>query len=269
MGRAMPLDDHPDVILLRRAATAVQRALRDVDPATYGEHLGMGADGTGTERVDDIAEKAILEVLKDSGVDMNLLSEEAGHVDRGGARVLVADPVDGSTNAIRGIPFYCTSLAVADGDTLSTVEAGLVLNLATGDEYVAAKGVGAKLNGAPIHVPAFDAKDVVVATSFGRFGGKGAMDLAATGSFNVRSMGASALEMSLVAHGAVEMYHFPREVLRVTDIAAAALIVREAGGIVVGSDGADLDMRLDLQNRAALTAATCREALALLGGRPA
>ncbi len=262
----MALADHADIQLLRRAAHAVRDALAKADPSRFGEHHGMGADGTGTEFVDVVAERAIIATLDAAGSDLNILSEEAGRIDRGGSRTLVIDPVDGSTNAIRGIPFYCTSLAIASGEFLSTVDAGFVLNLPTGDEYAAVRGEGATLNGRPIHVPAFEGKDVALATSFGRYASARSLEISGRGGFNIRSLGAAALEICLVAHGAVDVYYFPRDILRVTDIAAAALVLREAGGIVVDNMLVDLDMPVSLGSRVALTAATSRDALVLIEG---
>ena len=69
----------------------------------------MGADGSPTEQLDRIAELEILKVLEDEKVDWNVLSEEVGFVRRGGARTLVVDPIDGSHNALRGLPFFTIS----------------------------------------------------------------------------------------------------------------------------------------------------------------
>lgn len=254
---AKPMQTDPRQRLLRDMADAVARVVRETPAQRYGVDLGMGADGTSTKLLDDVAEKEILAILKDRKVKLNFLSEEAGYIDMKGDGVLVVDPIDGTTNAIRGIPFYCVSLAIGTRN-LSDVEVGLVQNLATGDRYEAVRGKGATMNDKPIRVRA-DSKDMVVAT-----GGMTKAELPANKS-TFRSFGASALEMSLVASGALDGYHYAKPVLRIIDIAASTLLVREAGGVVLDRSGKDLDLPLSLVPRFGLTAASNRDLATLLG----
>src|SRR3972149_973204 len=97
--------------LLLQLADAVQSAVRDMaeDPA---EVLGSGADGAPSTRIDRVAEEAVLRLLDYEGTKINVLSEEAGFVDRKGDAVLVLDPIDGTHNALRGVPAYSVSLAI-------------------------------------------------------------------------------------------------------------------------------------------------------------
>src|ERR1051325_1302523 len=243
--RAMGADAR--LVLLREMADAVARVVKETPPERFGVELGMGADGTATKLVNDLAEREILTLLKARKAKLNLLSEEAGYQDHKGDAVLVVDPIDGTTNAVRGIPFYCVSLAVGR-ESLSDVDVGLVQNLATGDRFEAARGQGATLNGKPIRVKA-EGKDVVVATS-----GITKAELPAAKSV-FRSFGASALEMCLVGSGALDAYHYNKPMLRVIDVAASTLIVREAGGVVLDRSGKDLDLPLSLAPRFGLTAA--------------
>ena len=67
-------------------------------------------------------------------------------------RILIMDAIDGSTNAVRGVPFFCCSLAYATENKLSSVSAGIVQDLSNGDAYWASSGKGAFLNGTPMHV---------------------------------------------------------------------------------------------------------------------
>lgn len=237
-----------ELALLRDMADAVGRRVKAATPERFGDELGIGADGTPTKMVDDIAEQEILRVLRDRKPGLNLLSEEAGYLDMKGERVLVADPIDGTTNAARGIPFYCVSLAIGR-KTLADVDVGLVVNLSTGDRFEAVKGKGATLNGRRLHVRKTD-DDLVVSTGGARSGLKGI----------VRSFGASALEMCLVGSGALDVYHFAKPILRVIDVAAAALIVREAGGVVLDRAGEELELPLSLVPRFGLTAASSADA---------
>ena len=100
--------DAPVQDLLTSLADAAAHAVAtfDGDPAAV---VGRGAYGTPTQAIDRVAEAAILRRLESEGADLNVLSEEAGFVDRGGSRTLIVDPVDGTYNALRGIPFYATS----------------------------------------------------------------------------------------------------------------------------------------------------------------
>jgi fructose-1,6-bisphosphatase/inositol monophosphatase family enzyme len=221
----------------------------------------VGADGTATKLVDDLAEREILRILRARKADkLNLLSEEAGFVDLKGDRLVVADPIDGTTNAARGIPFYCVSLAVGR-KSLGDVDVGLVQNLCTGERYEAVAGQGATLNGRPIKVrPA--SKDQVFALGIGR----GSEPFIPAAGGVLRSFGATALEMCLVGAGGLDAYHYSRPILRIIDVAASTLIVREAGGVVLDRAGQDLDMALSLVPRFGLTAAPTREAALAMGG---
>ena len=252
----MPSLEHADLPLMRRMADAVARIVRESPPERFGDVLRMGADGTPTKHVDDLAEQAILKILEETkGID--LLSEEVGFVDRGGDRVLVVDPIDGTTNASRGIPFYCVSLAVGR-KTLADVEAGIVVNLCTGDRFEAVRGKGATLNDRPIRTRKPTAS-AVFATS-------GMLPEDAPAARGVlRSFGASALEMCLVGQGALDGYHYPKPILRIIDIAASTLIVREAGGVVLARDGSELELPLSLEPRFGLTAAADRETARQMG----
>ena len=252
----MPNAMEHDLALLRRLADAVANAVRASSAESWGDELRIGADGTPTKRIDEIAEQAILREL-DGVPGLDFLSEEAGFLQRGGERVLVVDPVDGTTNAVRGIPFYCVSLAIGR-KRLSDVESGLVMNLCTGDVFEATKGGGARLNGRPIRTKV-SAKSRVFATS------SLWPDEVPQPRGILRSFGASALEMCLVAQGAIDGYHYSKPILRVIDVAASTLIIREAGGVVLDKEGADLDLPLSLTPRFGLSAAANRDVARELG----
>lgn len=257
------MDSAEEVALLHRLALAVQAAVKEGPFERFGAVARMGADGTDTKFVDDLAERAMLRVLAENGNPWNVLSEEAGFLDFGRDRLLVADPVDGTRNTCRGIPFSCVALALGT-KTLDDVDVGLVLNLATGDTFTAIKGQGARLNGRPIRCPPLDTDDTVVATTLGKEARPEALHLV-TKRYNVRSLGAAALEMALVASGGLDFYYYGPNKLRIMDIAASTLIVREAGGFVHAIDGSgDLRMDLSLVPRTSLVAAGSREAMDIL-----
>ena len=231
--------------LLGDLALAVQHAVDTLrgDPA---EILGRGADGAPSSRLDRVAEAAVLERLKERGESVNVLSEEAGFVDRGGDALLVLDPVDGTHNALRGVPAFSVSLAVGRA-RLGDVQEGLVRDLVSGATYHAERGRGATLGGKPIHVRPFDPRDVLFSVYLGSNAAEDAVRVAARAR-RVRHLGAASLDLCLVARGAADMYFMhskeARLKLRACDIAAGTLIVREAGGQVLDLAGRELDIPL-------------------------
>ncbi|HIG99244.1 MAG TPA: hypothetical protein HA258_01570 [Thermoplasmata archaeon] len=222
-----------------------------------GKTIGIGADGSPTSYIDQVAEDIAISILEKSDVRVNLLSEEKGFVDFGGKYVFVLDPVDGTRNAYRGIPFYSVSLAIGTSK-ISDVDYGIVKNIPTGDVFTAEKHHGAFLNNTRVRVCEVPSTDMLSSISLGKNYTPRAGVLSKKG--NVRSYGAASLEMCLVAISALDYYFVGRNILRVVDIAAATLIVREAGGIVKTIAGDDLDMEFDVTGRTSVVA-TCSEAL--------
>jgi fructose-1,6-bisphosphatase/inositol monophosphatase family enzyme len=217
-----------------------------------GANIGIGADGTPTKYIDKIAEDIALDIIKKSDVKVNLLSEEAGFVDNGGGYIFALDPVDGTRNACRGVPLYSVSLGVGKS-ILSDVEYGIVKNIPTGDVFLAEKGHGAFLNKKRVCVPDFPDKDILSSIALGKNFDRLTLSLAQKD--YVRSLGCVSLEMCMVTIGALDFCVFGREYIRVTDIAASTLIVREAGGIVTNAQGKLLDMSLSLDERVSVIAA--------------
>ncbi|VVB60072.1 Fructose-1,6-bisphosphatase/inositol-1-monophosphatase [uncultured archaeon] len=222
-----------------------------------GKTVGIGADGTPTSYIDKVAEDIALKILEKSEVKVNLLSEEAGFIDFGGTYVVVFDPVDGTRNAYRGIPFYSVSLAI--GTTkISDIEYGIVKNIPTGDVFTAEKHHGSFLNNTPIRVCDVPSSEMLSSISLGKNHTSRANSLSKKG--NVRSFGSASLEMCMVAISALDYYFVGKDILRVVDIAASTLIVREAGGFVKTISRNDLDMRFNLEERTSVLAA-CSEKL--------
>jgi len=231
--------------------------------------IGVGAAGDKTFPVDSLAEEIIVSGLKDLREPLTVISEEMGvmELNGGGLRVLI-DPVDGSKNAVAGIPFYCTSIAVAAGNTLGAVRLSYVINLSNGDEFWAEADSGAWLNGRQIHTQADDVFSLVSYEA--QVPGK---DIPAilpllSGSRKTRCLGATALDLAYLASGASSVFVTP-SLSRSFDFAGGWLLVKEAGGIITDTSGAQIEnTALDLVKSTSLLAAGNRilhnKALALL-----
>jgi len=232
--------------LLMRLADRVQDAVADFK-GDYHVKVGTGAYGLPTSAIDRAAETAVLAELEKRKEKLNVLSEEAGFIDRGGDLTLVLDPVDGTHNAERGVPFYSTSMAIGKGSMTGATH-GLVRDLVSGRNYYASKGEGAFLDGKRIHVRKLDEHDTLFTVYIGMNAHENAYRVASKGR-RARSLGAASLDMCMVASGAADLYYMnsnaKRAELRVVDIAASALILREAGGEVVDLDRKRLDMPFD------------------------
>ncbi len=215
---------------------------------SLAEKVSRGAYGHMSSRMDVEVERAILEFVEDNDFPYDVFTEEAGRISRGYDRVLVVDPVDGSYNAEHGIPFFSVSLAITRRK-LSDVEIGFVKNIPTGDEYWAVRGEGAYRNGERLKASAERTNLFVV------YLGTNASDRAyeiARRARRVRDLGCASLEMITVAEGIADVfyYSFRRSgALRIVDIAASYLIVREAGGIVLDENFKPLDMDLSFEDR--------------------
>lgn len=229
----VPRTPEDELETLFRISYAVRHAVRQLGTSPKrGDIVAMGAAGSPTEELDRIAEAQVFSCLEEEGLDWNVLSEEAGFVPRGGSRLLVVDPVDGSHNSLRGFPMSTVSLALGHS-VLGDIDAGVVHNLDNGVTHWAAKGQGAFRDGHPIRTRKWEPRSELFCVNLGRHSTARAARLAERGR-RVRSLGCASLELSMVAQGSADAYFFENDNegrnLRVTDIAAAYLIVREAGG---------------------------------------
>ncbi|MFQ5920299.1 MAG: inositol monophosphatase family protein, partial [Thermoplasmata archaeon] len=191
-----------------------------------------------------------------SGKELNYVSEESVLMERGAEWTIIVDPVDGTHNAVGDLPDYSVSLAICKEDLLGA-QWGLVRNLTNGWTYQGEKGKGASLNGRPIRVSPYDPKRSLFSLYLGDRAGPKAFELARQ-CRRVRNLGAASLDMCLVASGSADLYYMETTArhleLRVTDVAASSLIVREAGGEVYDLRGDPLNMPLDPRERSNLFA---------------
>ena len=189
--------------------------------------VGDGEGGDETTAVDAAAEKAILERLRQIE-GTTIVSEEIGVVGDGATRI-VLDPIDGSLNAKRGIPFFSVSIAVADGDTMDDVFFGYVYDFGSGEEWVAEKNLGVRLNGAVL--ASQPPKQEIEILSFEATLTSSVAEKAAAMvgvAHRLRVMGSLALSLCHLAAGRVDAV-CSLKAARAVDIAAAQLLVREQG----------------------------------------
>ncbi|MHB8263514.1 MAG: inositol monophosphatase family protein [Acidimicrobiales bacterium] len=232
--------------VFRETVENIRSALKKVeDRSATGQRPGQYG-------IDLVADAAALEVLHRENLDT--LSEESGMTaanNSAGAGstsgiVVVIDPVDGSANFARGIPWYATSLCAVDSEG---PRVSLVTNLANGESYHAVRGHGAwkgdrrlKTSGCT----AFSGAIVGLSGFPGRY----------LGWSQYRALGAAALDICLVADGVLDCYgSVGRTHLGVWDYIAAMLICEEAGGCLCDASGQDLVTMDHSARRATLAAA--------------
>jgi len=223
--------------------------------------LGQGAGGDQIKLVDLVAEKAIVEVLLQRNLSFTLVSEESGIKEFGNQPqnlYVTVDPIDGTTNLVRGLPFYCTSIAISSKPLLSQVFAGLVSDLFHGTTYLATKDKGAYCNGEKISTSSATSLDnAVIGLDLNTYKVKEIaprLSELIQQTKHIRHFGANALELCFVAEGLTDGFVDIRGKLRTTDVAAGFLILREAGGLVTEPDGQMLDARLDPTQRVVFVA---------------
>lgn len=237
--------------LLLKIADNVEIAVkRHINDPGIGQVTKIGADGSPTKMIDEIAEDMAVETINNSSLNYNILSEECGFIDNHAEKTIIIDPVDGTFNAVNGIPFYSISLAVGKKN-LSDIEYGLVRNLVTGDTFTAEKSVGAYFNNKEIHV-----KPLSKTSTFSVYLGNMTTDLnyqIAKIPRRVRALGSAALEICMVANGSLDLSYYVNKQkdrrLRIIDIAASVLILREAGGEVYNEKFEKLEMGINLKER--------------------
>jgi myo-inositol-1(or 4)-monophosphatase len=222
------------------------------------EYEGIGEGGDRTLVIDRLCEDKIfdqLDLLHAAGHEFTAISEERGTVKFGDSPLqLVIDPIDGSLNARRTIPFHSVSIAVADGGSMADVRIGYVYDFGAGEEYVAVAGEGATIDGHPLKVIEDDGLEVVGVEST-----KPERLLAVTQAlqgrtYRVRTPGSIAISLCWVAANRFDAMISTRN-CRSVDAAAGQLIVSEAGGAVGFADGGLKDAPLDLSARYDIAAA--------------
>ena len=217
----------------QRAAAVIEDAARDLKrlPASSKEHRQI------VSTADAEAENAIVSTLTAAFPDHAILSGERGARQAGAAEAgyrWIVDPIDGTGNFVHGYPYYAVSIALTHGPELTHA---VVLDPVRNELFSAIKGRGARLNGVPMRVSACTALEhALIGTVFPtRTSPKlpaympvfNAMMGRCAG---LRRAGACALDLAYVAAGRLDGMWVMS--LKSWDVAAGALLVREAGGRV-------------------------------------
>lgn len=246
-----------------------------------GEQIKIGADGTPSSLIDIIAEEKIIQILRNSPYYSYLISEEVGELRLGRGEkesitlthelrrtdipedkkprfIFLIDPVDGTNNAVKGIPAYGISVAVAnvpDGRlaTLDDVELGFVSNFSNGNFFEAVKGKGAWLNNEKVNP-----SDIITISNMTLGGFTKSSTITASklvdNARRMRVLGSVVLELSYVASGKYDAFLDLRG-SRIIDIAASKLILEEVGGIITNKYGEKLDNKLSIYEKTIVVAA--------------
>ena len=260
----------------------VSRAIRPyVGKPESGEKVKMGADGTPTSLIDIIAEDTLVNILKNAPVLSYIISEEVGELKLGkGTKrsinlteelrrddiddeekpkfIFLVDPIDGTSNAIKEIPAYGISIAVADVPegriaTLDDVQLGFISNFGNGNFFEAEKGKGCWLNNERVHPSKVVKFSKMTLGGFTKSGTSSASKLV-DNARRMRVLGSVVLELSYVASGRYDAFLDLRG-SRIIDIAASKLIVEEAGAIITSKHGEKLTNKLSIHEKAIVVAA--------------
>ena len=243
----------PWLELCRAAVVDVKTVLVSMPSREERERVvGRGKGGDDTAALDEAAETAALAHFRRE--DVRIVSEEVGYVGEGRFTVVV-DPIDGSQNAERGIPYFCLCVAVAEGETVDDVFFGYVYDFGANEEWYAVKGGGAFLDDEPISGGPKDYVEMLSleATRASLVGES--LKVLAPLTDRVRVMGAQALTYCHLAAGRTDAVVCLKP-SRSVDFAAAQLIVRECGYAIELFDAPPIGASpLDLVARSRVVAA--------------
>lgn len=257
------LAQNPWIKILKLCKKNVQKAILPhiKVPNVHQQDLGKGAGGDSIKIVDLVAEKAIIETLQNHNIEFTLVSEESGikkFGDNSQQLYVTIDPIDGTTNCVHNIPFYCSSIAISEKPTLSSVSIAMVIDLIHNITYFAQKDYGSYCNNKKISTSTCSFLDKAIIgldinkTNTQNFFSRIFPFLSETK--HIRHFGANALEICYVAEGKTEAFIDIRGKLRTTDLAASYLILRESGGVITDLDNNPLVAKLDPKTKVSFLA---------------
>lgn len=229
---------HPLLTIAKRAAFAAGEVITPAFEQLNRIEIREKAPNDYVSNVDIASEEMLINVIRESYPEHAILGEESGETGNTDSEYRwLLDPIDGTTNFIKGIPHFAISIGILKNNKL---EAGLVYNPMTDELFCAARGQGATLNDKKIRASAVLPENAVIATGFPK---KPELHTRAmTGLKNVlmtfpdiRRAGAASLDLCYVASGRVDGYY--EFGLSQWDVAAGALIAQESGAIVSDVSG--------------------------------
>jgi myo-inositol-1(or 4)-monophosphatase len=195
--------------------------------------------------VDFESESCIINRIRQTFPDHNIISEEAGQIGEDeNAYTWFIDPLDGTRNYALGIPLFCVSIALTKN---GTAECGVIYDPLHDELFYAARGQGATLNDVPIHVSAeADIEDAIISVSWIRRRANQSqfveyVDRIARETSYFRRLGSAALISAYVASGRADVYM--QGAINAWDIAAGTVLIEEAGGTVTDFEGKPIDLR--------------------------
>ncbi len=243
--------------ILKEACDEVYQNTRNLIGTVEGnKKFGRGAGGDISRKIDLDAEKSVIETLHRHNFNPTIIGEECGII-QGKDGFLIMDAMDGTMNASRGIPFYCCSLAYSIDFKLSSVVDAAVVDLSVGDLYYASKEKGAYWNGDRIYagrsktrnnnsISEQNFQDILIGMNISGISADIIHRLSRliSKSLHTRHFGANALELCYFSRGLMDAYIDFRGKIRATDMAAAYLIVKEAGAKIYSDNGSELESEL-------------------------
>lgn len=243
--------------ILKEACNEVYQDTRNIIGTVDGnKKFNRGAGGDISRRIDLDAEKAVINTLKRHNFNPTIIGEECGII-QGKDGFLIMDAMDGTMNASRGIPFYCCSLAYSTSFRLSSVVDAAVIDLSIGDIYYASREKGAFWNEDRICAGQNKIRnngsseqnflqDMMIGMNISGISEDtfNRLSKLISRSIHIRHFGANALELCYFARGLMDAYIDFRGKIRATDMAAAYLILKEAGAKIYSDNGSELESEL-------------------------
>jgi myo-inositol-1(or 4)-monophosphatase len=252
--------------VLKEASNRIYENVKNLaGTSDAGGDYGIGAGGDISRKIDIVAEKSVLDYFKEIHFECTVLGEECGRVELSENPIgyVIMDAIDGSANAVRGVPFFCSSLAFATEDKVSSITDGVVTDLTSGNMYWASKGKGAFLNNEKIHV--HDNQPLYKIVGMNTSGANAELMQKLQPIFenhnHIRHFGANALEMALFAKGLIDVFIDLRGKIRIQDMAAGYILIKEAGGMILDENLKPLDSDLSYQTRLSFIAASNQKIL--------
>lgn len=253
--------------VLIEASSNVERNVRNTKNKVHDIHINELK-----ELLDQAAQEAILSVLRKYNIEAQIVSEEGDLILGDKDFTVVLDPIDGTTNMARNLRPSVTSLAVSENSNTSGLSVGVIKNLYTGDLFHAIRNHGAWLNFKRIKTAEPTSfKKSIVSMDISKKPELEVIKNIVNESDHIRELGCSAMSLSYIASGSMDLHLDIRGTLRVTDVAAGLLILKEAGGAYAIDGDLFGNINLERHTKLELVAASSnrvlQEALKIIYGK--